>query len=282
MRIKLVGVPSNSGGLHSGTELTPKVLRQAGLIELLEKQGIEVKDLGDVSIPSYIPRHNIAPIRNWPAPRIIWEEIYKQSEDWFDNDDRILILGGDCSIVTGTSQSLYRKYGDKTHIVVIDAHIDAYVPSPEYCIGAAGAGLWFLIESNPFFQRMKGFDGSNITILAYQQEAEVNKDVTLYNLRDTLEKGIGLTVKKMLKGIPKDRKILIHLDLDAIVKPEMYAVYSPSEVGLTIEEAKILLREILEDPRVVGIEITEFFSIKDNDGSQALKLNELIVDALRD
>lgn len=281
LKIKLAGVPSNSGGLYTGTEMTPKILRQAGIIGLFEKQGIEVLDIGDVNIPSYIPRHNIPPIRNWPGPRIVWEEIYKQSENWFENDDLILILGGDCSIVAGTMQSVHRRYGDKTHLVVIDAHIDVYKPSSDRCIGAAGSGVWFLLESNHFFNTLNGFSGSNVTILGYQQETEINKDITMYSLWEIREKGIELIAKKVLDSIPEDSSILIHLDLDAIAKKEMYAVYSPSEEGFSIEEVKTLLRKILADSRVVGIEITEFFGLHDIDGSQALKLIELIADAMR-
>ncbi|WMM26086.1 hypothetical protein RBU61_05260 [Tissierella sp. MB52-C2] len=64
-------------------------------------------------------------------------------------------------------------------------------------------------------------------------------------------------------------------------KKETYAVYSPSEEGLSIEEVKTLLRQILADSRVIGIEITEFFGLYDIDESQALKLIELIADAIR-
>ncbi|QUH18498.1 arginase family protein [Alkaliphilus sp. B6464] len=128
---------------------------------------------------------------------------------------------------------------------------------------------------------MNGFSGSNVTILGYQQETEINKDVTMHSLWEIREKGIELIAKKVLDSIPEDSSILIHLDLDAIAKKEMYAVYSPSEEGLSIEEVKTLLREILTDSRVIGIEITEFFGLYDIDGSQALKLIELVADAIR-
>lgn len=279
--MKLAGIPMNSGGLYTGTEMTPKTLREAGLIEELEKHGLKVLDCGDINIPSYIPRHNIPPIRNWPSPRVVWEEIYSQSKDWFNDEEILLILGGDCSIVTGTMHSLYRRYSEDIHLIVIDAHIDSYKPSADRCLGAAGMGLWFLLKENIFFDSLKGFSGDNISIIGYQHESEIDKDVKKYSLSEIREKGLSQIIQKALKEIPENRKILVHLDLDAISKEELHAVYSPSEKGMSILEAKKLLREILADPRIVGIEITEFFPLYDSDGSQAKKLIDMLVDIFR-
>ena len=281
MKVKLVGIPSNAGGLYTGTELTPKIMRQSGIIKKLEEGGFEVKDFGDLQIPSFLPRHNIAPIRNWPAPRIVWEETLKQSGDWFNGDDFVLILGGDCSIVTGTAMRLHEVYGGNSHIVAIDAHIDAFMPSPEFCVGAAGLGLGFLIESNPFITRLEGFDGGNISIMAYQALIDVNKAVRLYNLDEIRKEGLKSSVNNMLSAIPANRKILVHLDLDVIAKSDLHAVYSPSDYGLSLSEIKQLLSEIIKDQRVVGLEITEFFALYDGDGSQAQRVIDIIVSALR-
>lgn len=280
--IKLAGIPMNSGGLYTGTEMTPKTLREAGLIEELEKRGVKVLDIGDVSIPSYIPRHNIPPIRNWPSPRVVWEEIYNQSKDWFNEGEILLIFGGDCSIVTGTMHSLYRRYAEDIHLIVIDAHIDSYRPSADRCMGAAGMGLWFLLEENDFLNSLKGFSGNNITIVGYQHESEINNDVKKHSLSELREKGLSQVIQKILKEIPQNRKILIHMDIDVISKEELHAVYSPSKIGLSILETTKLLREILADSRTVGIEFTEFFPLYDSDGSQCKKLINMLVEIFRE
>jgi len=268
----------NSGGFYTGAEMTPKTLREAGLIEELDKRGVNVLDIGDVSIPSYIPRHNIPPIRNWPGPRVVWDEICHQSKDWFNEDEIVLIFGGDCSIVTGTMHSLYRRYAEDIHLVVIDAHIDDYKPSADRCLGAAGMGLWFLLEENDFINSLKGFNGSNITIVGYQHESEINQDVKKHSLSELREKGLSPVIQKVLKEIPQNRKILVHLDIDAISKEELYAVYSPSNTGLSILETTKILREILADSRTAGMELTEFFPPFDGDGSQAKKLINMLVE----
>ena len=275
-KIKLAGIPMNSGGFYTGAEMTPKTLREAGLIEAFEKQGVNVVDTGDVDIPSYVPRHNVPPIRNWPGPRVVWEAICQQSKDWFDEDETLLILGGDCSIVTGTMHSLYNKYAEDIHLIVIDAHIDAYGPSADRCLGAAGMGLWFLLEENDFYHSLNGFSGNNVTIVGYQHESDIHQDVKKHSLSELREKGLRQVMQQVLREIPENRKILIHLDMDAISKEELYAVYSPSNTGLSILETTKLLREILADSRTAGIEFTEFFPPFDGDGSQAKKVVDML------
>ncbi|SMP64166.1 arginase family protein [Anoxynatronum buryatiense] len=281
-QLKVAGIPMNSGGFYTGTETTPKVLREAGLIDALEKQGISVLDMGDVNIPSYIPRHNVPPIRNWPGPRVVWEEICHQSKDWFHEDEVLLLFGGDCSIETGTVHSLYRRYAADIHLIVIDAHIDAYKPSADHCMGAAGMGLWFLLEENDFLNSLKGFSGDNVSIVGYQHESEINTDVKKHPLSELREKGIRQIIQKVLQEIPQNRKIMVHLDLDVIAKAEMHAVYSPSEAGLSMTETTSLLREILADSRTAGVEITEFFPPYDPDGSQSKALINMLVDVFRE
>ncbi len=277
-KIKVAGIPMNSGGFYTGAEMTPKTLREAGLIEAFEKRGINALDTGDVTIPSYIPRHNVPPIRNWPGPRVVWEEICHQSEDWFNEDEVQLLIGGDCSIVTGTMHSLYKRYAEDVHLIVIDAHIDAYRPSADNCMGAAGMGLWFLLEENDFFGSLEGFSGKNITIVGYQHESEINDDVKKHSLSELREKGVSQVLQKVLQEIPQHRKIMVHLDIDAISREELHAVYSPSDAGLSIEETTTLLREILADDRTAGIEFTEFFPPYDSDGSQSKKLISMLVE----
>lgn len=281
MNIRIVGIPSNAGALYSGTEITSKALREAGLSSMLKSEGIPIKDIGDILLPSYMPRHNIAPIRNWPSPRIVWEEIQKSSQEWFSDDEFILILGGDCSIVTGAISGLYDLYGDRTYLISLDAHLDAVRPLSEKCIGAAAMGLWFLCNDNMFFNKPQKFDGKHINVLGTQYEYEETFGISLHKLKTLREYGLKETSLKILSHMPKDGKILVHLDLDVINKAELHAVYSPSDEGLSFYEVKELLTTIIADNRVIGLEVAEFSGIHDRDGSQAAELSRLLCEVLK-
>lgn len=280
MKIKLIGIPSYSGGLYSGTEMAPNALRDAGLVKMLNRLDLKVEDLGDINISSFIPRNNVPPIRNWPAPRIIWEEIIKQSEAWFVDDEFTLIIGGDCSIVTGTITGLNNRYKNNTHLLYIDAHLDAVKPVAECCIGTAAMGLWFLCNENMFFTKPKEFNGSHINVIGCQDKYETTYGITLHDLKTIQRNGLENTATSILSTIPENARIFIHLDLDAICKKDLYAVYTPSDNGLSLEEVETLLSAILLDKRVIGMEVTEFSGIKDLDGTESIKLAKLLSEIL--
>lgn len=280
MKINLIGVPTFSGSLYSGTETAPTALRQAGLKDLLQISNVEINDLGDISLPSYLPRHNIPPIRNWPSPRIIWEELINKSQEIFNLEGFSLILGGDCSIITGTTHGLYSLYKDKVYVICIDAHLDALKPSPDTCVGTAAMGLWFLCNHNMFYNKPTEFNSSNIFVLGTQESYQENYGISLYSLSKLRSLGIKASVYKLLAGIPRDSKIFIHFDLDAITKDELFSVYAPSDNGFSIKEAKKLLSYLVQDSRVIGMEITEFSAIKDERGTEAKKVVNILSDAL--
>ena len=281
MKINLIGVPSNSGGLYSGTEMTPDLLRTTGILDIFDNKGLSLYDLGNININSYLPRHNYAPIRNWPSPKIVWDEINKSLLNNIVDEDFLLILGGDCSIITGTVNSLYNHYGENLYLISIDAHLDALKPSSDSCVGAAAMGLWFLCNDNMFVNRPTNFSGKNITVLGTQQIYDETYGINIFGLQEIRHEGIAQVVTKLLSNLPKEAKIFIHLDVDAISKDELYAVYAPSDEGFKLNECEALLTELIKDERVFGMEVAEFSGMKDPDGSQSMLLNNLLANSFK-
>ncbi|MGW9128997.1 arginase family protein, partial [Paenibacillus chitinolyticus] len=80
--------------------------------------------------------------------------------------------------------------------------------------------------------------------------------------------------------IPADAQILVHVDVEVMHKQAMAAAYSPSESGLSLQEAQSVLDTVLCDSRVVGMEVTEFSALRDTDGEQAERLVQLISSAV--
>ncbi|WP_162427924.1 arginase family protein [Pontibacter pudoricolor] len=277
--IQLIGVPTFAGALHPGTDETPAALRKHGLKETIEKSGIEVSDFGDLALPAYLPRHNTAPVRNWPSPRMVWETIVEQGSKWFDPEKFNLLLGGDCSIVVGVADHLTKLYGDKLYVLVIDAHVDVVKPDPNVCVGAAAMGLWFLTNENLLWQKPATINPEQITVLACQNppsEPYGIQTITLEQLRINLQE----TIAAVLSSIPEDGRILIHFDVDSVGRDEMPAAYAPSETGLTIAEVRELLTSLVADPRTIAMEVTEFSAVKDENGSNVRSLVALLADAV--
>ncbi len=278
MKIRLAGIPSNVGALNTGTELGPKCFRNANLREQLEKHH-QVLDLGDLDVDNVTFRHNIAPVRNWPAPKILWHEIINQNE-WFDNDDFTLIIGGGCSVFTGVFMNFYNHYGERAEILSIDHHIDMKIPNPEVCMGATAYTLWFLAHENKWIQKPSQFNNTKITSMGFDKnnidDTFQVEGIRMLDKELILDQGPAEVAKSYFSGLDQSAKVIIHLDLDVINQTDLSSVYMPSPKGMPLETVKQLIKAVCKDERIVGMVVTEFSPNEETGAMDA----ELIVDMI--
>ncbi len=285
MKIRIKGIPSNAGALNLGTEQAPNLLRQANLINLLS-QTHDVTDLGDVVLPRDLIRHNIAPIRNWPSPKIVWQETLGQLDSCFSESEFTLILGGGCSVFTGVFSKFHQMYGSHTRIISIDHHIDIKAPNSEVCMGATAYTHWFLTTENQWFEGAKGFKRERIVALGYSDESVKEgydiSGIVGYSKEALSKNGIESTLKSCLGNLTQEDRVIVHLDLDVIDEADLGSVYMPTANGMSISEVKALLKGILADERVLGMVVTEFSGAYETSRQDAKKVVDLINEVLSD
>lgn len=280
INVKVAGIPHFTGAYVSGTELSPDALRKAGLIGQLQQAGLGVEDIGNVRLPDYLPRHNIPPVRNWPAPRMLWDLLGKEAQNWFASDEFVLMLGGDCGLIVGTALAHQARHKEKAFLLVIDGHLDAVVPSASRCIGAAGMGFWFLLQDQGQWIERSGWEAERIRLVGCQQQPAEAYGIDVTTLEQLQKDGVVGSIARILQAIPSDARILVHFDVDVMHKEAMAAAYAPSETGLSLQEAEALLAAALGDERVVAMEVTEFSALRDTTGEQAARLVQLLARAL--
>jgi arginase len=275
MNIHIFGLPSSAGALYKGTELAPGAIRDAKLVEKLTAKGYCVHDKGDLFMDLDLPRHNVAPVRNWPAPRIIWEEIVIRSEELFKEDAFSILLGGDCSIEVGTFHAFQKVYGENSHLLVLDGHVDTIKPQGDRCMGAAGMGLWFLLhDDEKLWWNEEKINMERVSVIGPNIN-HTETDIQVITYQQLITENYLSLIHQHLNTITSD-SILVHLDVDVLHKSIMPAAYSPSEVGLNLTRAKNILELILADPRVKAIEVTEFSADQDEDKRSAELITELL------
>ena len=267
MKIKFFEIPSNAGCLETGTESFPLHFRKTELLSRLAKNGIESDDRGAVSIPAF-ERHNRPPIRNFPAPRQVWEGIDLLLHSVLPTNELILCMGGDCSIVVGTVGSLAAVY-PSLHVMYLDGDSDFFSPSQNRCLGAAAMGTWLLTQDSDFWSGKKLVASQLSLIGTKEKNGTMFREITLDEMR--LE-CIADSIQNELKQISSE-KIFLHLDIDIVGKSP---AYSSRENGLTMQELELLLCPIFRDPRLAFVEVTEFMPAKDPDGSFAMELSLLL------
>ncbi|WP_053366689.1 arginase family protein [Bacillus sp. FJAT-27245] len=280
MKLIMSGLPSCAGALLEGTEHAPEALRRTNLLESLRKMDWTVEDRGNFLKGKSLIRHNIAPVRNWPAPREVWEEIAENQGKIFEKGAFSIIIGGDCSIVVGTYSAFQKTFGENTYLIVVDGHLDTVAPQGDRCIGAAGMGLWFLTRDNGVWWTENAVPAERIKAVGIHFPGEPLGVETIPYEKFLSNEGMD-ALAEMLNRIPADACILVHFDVDVLHESIMPAAYSPSNTGLDFETASTLLSLLLKDWRVKGIEITEFSAKKEGAADSAKMIANLITKGLK-
>ncbi len=277
----VLGVPFRTGSLYPGSENDAQAYRDAHLLPRLAAAGCRVVDEGDAAIPSYLPHHNIPPIKNWPGPRIAWDCIREGIAPYVQQPGHIpLLIGADCSIVVGTAQALMRVYGEEVHILYVDGDIDGVAPQPERCQSAAAMALWLTTQASPF-RGGPTLRPSQVTVIGWSDDLQsAPMGLQSLPLADVRRVGPGEAARQALHAIPAAAPILLHFDIDVLSKQEMPAAYFPHTDGLSLAEAQELLGPILADARLRTIEVTEYASLRDLDQRAVSSIVELLVAGL--
>ena len=277
----LLGVPLRTGSLYPGSENDAQAYRDARIVQRLHAAGCQVIDEGDVAIPSYLPHHNVPPIKNWPGPRIAWECIGERIAPFLQQPGHVpLLIGTDCSVVVGTTQALMRAHGEDVHVVYVDGDIDGIAPQPDRCMSAAGMGLWLMTQASPF-RAGPALDASRVTVLGWSDDLR-SPPIGLRSipLAEVRRLGAREAALQTLRAIPASAAVLLHVDIDVCNKQAMPAAYFPHADGLTLAEARELLDPLLKDARVRVIEVAEYASLRDLDHAHVKSIIELLAGGL--
>lgn len=125
--INVVGVPSSAGSYSAGQEQAPAALRSAGLIEALTGAGHDVRDWGDLTKQTWRPDRGQPFAQNLSQVVQSVDELATAAAAKLVNDERLLVLGGNCTIALGLCAGL-RQAGVEPGLVYIDRHFDLNTP----------------------------------------------------------------------------------------------------------------------------------------------------------
>jgi len=277
----VLGVPLRTGSLYPGSENDAQAYRDAGLLARLQAAGCRVVDEGDIAIPSYLPHHAIPPIRSWPGPRIAWDCVSERIVPYLQQPGHVpLLIGCDCSIVVGTTQALMRAAAEEVHVLYIDGDFDDAAPDPARCQSAAAVAVWLLTHGSPFWTGPP-LTSSQVTVIGWSSPSQSERPgARSVSLADVRRAGARAAARQALDAVPARASILVHLDVDVLRQGDMPAAYFPHADGLTLDEARALCRELLVDPRIRIIEISEYASLRDLDQRAVGTLVDLVAHAL--
>ena len=179
------------------------------------------------------------------------------------NPDRILTLGGECSVSVVPFTFLASKYPNDVAVVWFDAHPDINLPGDEYTgyhamavTACIGLGQSEIVETLP-----ASIDPSKILIAglcSYDKDAEIRLPNIGINTRSPHE--LKENPKYVIDWLAttKASKVLIHFDLDVLDPMELLAAVDRESGKMKIQEVLEIIKNISANYDVVGLTISEY------------------------
>ena len=292
-RYAIIEAPSILGLKPTGVERLPSVLLQHGLADQLR-----ARRAGRV-VPAVAYNAERDPqtlMLNAPGIAEYSVRLADAVADVVDHGEFPILLGGDCSILLGSSLALRRRgrYG----LLFIDGHADFYQPEANPNGEAASMDLAFATGHGP--ELLTNLEGlrplvrdEDVVAFGFRDAQEQREygsqplppEVLALDLIEVRRLGAERAARRAVDHLTAaDRPtqgFFIHLDADVVSDELMPAVDYRIPDGLSWDELRTVLRTALASGRAVGIEITIYNPALDADGSSGRGLARTLIDALK-
>jgi len=200
-----------------------------------------------------------------------------------------ILLGGDCSILLGSSLALRRRgrYG----LLFLDGHADFYQPAATNG-EAASMDLAFATGRGPdLLTNLEGLrplvHDEDVVVFGFRDAEEQRQygsqplppQMLSMDLQEVRRLGIARAAHRAVEHLT--HPFFIHLDADVVSDDLMPAVDYRIPDGLNWDELRTVLEIALGSGRAVGIEITIYNPALDESGASGRELSRTLVQALK-
>lgn len=291
--VDFTGVPIDYGANARGVGMGPMAFRLAGLEEKLEAQGIEVRDLGDISLPPARRRRpgdnclrEIVAVCGALADRV-WSSLRRGRLP--------LVVGGDHSIAIGTvagASRHFRARRQRMGLLWIDAHGDMNNPatSPSGNIHgmplavSLGDGISSLVKLCGFAPKVEAGRTALVGIRNLDDEERVNIarfGIHVYTMNDIDRRGMANVMDEAIAVVSKGSDgVHVSFDMDSVDPQTAPGVGTAVPGGLSYREAHLALELIHDAGVMTSLEVVETNPILDVRNATAKLGVELILSAM--
>ena len=268
----VIGVPTSAGAFAPGQEQAPQALRAAGLVDLLERSGVEVHDHGDGEPWRWRPDRDNRRAQNLAKVVEIVQDTALRVRDAVADDEVTLVLGGDCTVGIGTVAG-HLAAGERVALIYFDTHADLNVPDSvsegaldwmgvSHMLGEPGAAP----ELVGVGERAPLLEPEQIVLFAWGPEQATSFEREVIERRaievvpvDVVAadpEGAAMRARRSIER--RCDRLLVHFDVDVIdfTDVPLSENWGRNE-GLSFDHALRALATILASPRLAGMTITE-------------------------
>jgi len=295
-KVRIIGVPMDLGQSRRGVDMGPSALRGAGLQSSIKKLGLQVEDIGNLSVkqPEEMP---VGEKRAKYLQEIAETcgDVAAATEKALSEGFLPLVLGGDHSIAAGVAAGVadyFRKDKKQIGYLWLDAHGDMNTPESSPSGNVHGMPLAAIMGYGaPELVDLLGFkpkaEPGNIVIVGARdldaQERKIVKKsgIHVFTMRDIDERGMREVMADALKYAMDDTAgVAVSLDMDFVDPSDAPGVGTPVRGGVTYREAHLAMEMIADSESMVSLEVVEINPILDEHNRTALLGVELVLSGL--
>jgi arginase len=270
-KVSLIGAPTDIGAGTRGASMGPEALRIAQLQSVLEGQGAEVRDIGDVAGPrnpstaAVDGYRHLREVEHWN--RAVHDAVYSE----LSGGRMPILLGGDHCLSIGSISAVARfcrTRSKKLRILWLDAHADfntsVLTPSgnlhgmPVACL--CGHGPRPLIEMSGVVPAINAHDVRQIGIRSVDQGEKKfvhEAGLEVFDMRYIDEVGMRATLAKALEELEADTHLHVSFDVDFLDPEIAPGVGTTVQGGPSYREAQLCMEMIADAGKMGSLDIME-------------------------
>lgn len=195
---------------------------------------------------------------------VVVESLEAALEALSRNDfDKVLTLGGDCSVSVAPFSTLAAEYGDDLAVVWIDSHPDVGTPDSGYDGFHAMAVAVLTGHGDPEIVEMlpATIPGDRVAIAGVHEWSDDDYPhldewgIASFGPDDLRSSTAPLLRWLLSTGVSK---VAIHVDVDVVDAGEVVLGLGQVRGGLSIAEVRRVVRDVSATAQVVGLTVAEF------------------------
>lgn len=290
--LAIIGVPTSAGAFAPGQEQAPRALRAAGLVERLERAGLQVTDYGDDPVWRWRPDRSNRLAQNLEAVVAIAQATANRVQRAAGEGRIPLVLGGDCTVELGTVAG-HLPIATRVGLIYFDLHPDLNVPESVRAGALDWMGVAHLLGEEKaaaplahIGSRFPMLAPDQIAFFAYGPQAITpwERDVmawrSLYGLpvEEVAADPEGTAARALAELSSRCDRLLIHLDVDTIDFTDLpLSENTGRNAGLSFEQTMRALKVLAGSHLLSALTITE---INPNHGAEDGSTIVTFIDAL--
>ena len=270
-KISIIGAPTDIGAGTRGTSMGPEALRVAHLQTMLESQGVEVTDRGNLQGPG---NPGLPPVDGYRhlAEVVSWNRaVHEACRAEFAAARLPIVVGGDHSLAIGSIAAAAQhamQNGRKLRVLWFDAHADCNTSVLTPSGNIHGMPVAILLGHGP--RELVGI-GGHVPALRPSEIRQIGiRSVDLgekrfvhelgfevFDMRYVDETGMRQTMHAALAGLDRDTHLHVSFDVDFLDPDIAPGVGTTVPGGPSYREAQLCMEMVADTGLLASLDIME-------------------------